>query len=282
MEHALEWCCRSPAHERCPLALRWRCPGRAAAVCLVVLLLMFRATPSLHGGTRLEWAPAGRGLHIDVEADAPPVIELRSDDVLPVRWERSGLRSVTVPVLAVRGDGDLLIVDDSRVAHALPRDRPLPGATLDPALYGAHSGWHGQPSARQRQRIAWLGVLFALGLMLTLLARRHGPWLACGYAVTWAGAILILMARQPVLVRREAADGVDGYYARTAQTVRVEVGSRSRWVPIFESIDHLRTLSPRIEVRGTRAEVVLDLPAGAKVLFRSEDQAPSWLDEPGR
>jgi hypothetical protein len=227
-------------------------------------------TPSATAATRLSVQEPGVGLHIRVDVDAPAVIELKSDDILPIRWERQGVQDTILPAIATRRQSDLTIVDDSSNAYALAHKGVLPQVLFDPSRYARDTSWHGQPSAGQRKRHVLLGILFSLGLLLVLLVRRYTLAVACVYCLAWAGGLLIALSNRPALVRESVHPElpVDRLYAREAQTVRFPIGSDAApCVPIVESPDHLRTISARVEVRGEEAELVVDLPKGAKLFL---------------
>lgn len=220
--------------------------------------------------TRIEIDPDARALRIAVDEDAPSSVQLRGPDLLPIHWERQDRLTALLPAVVMSGTPDLVIVDDSNRSYALVSDNVLPRASVNTQRYALVSQWHGQPSPAQRLRIVWLGLLFSLGLLLMLLIRRQGPWLAAGYATLWAGAIVIVLGRQPDLHQREVEESSDAYYSRSPHTLRIDILPGSRWVPTFESVDHLRVLAPRIEVRGSTAQIVFDLPAGGKILLKSD------------
>ena len=226
--------------------------------------------------TRLLLDPVAGEIAIDVDDDAPAVIELHGDDLLPIRWDRKGLRKASLPAIAIRDREDLSIVDDSRVAYALARSQPLPRVRFDASRYASDQNWHGQPNLQRRTRLALLAVLFSLGLLLTLLVRRHALVLACIFCVAWSGGLLLAASRSPLLVMEYVHPELPlmRVYARERQTLRVPIHrSSGTWVPIVESIAHLRSLSMIVEVRGEDAELVADLPKSAKLFLTSRGYA---------
>lgn len=228
------------------------------------------------GGTRLDLDERTGALHIQVDADAPSVIELQSEDLLPIRWERGRLREAFLPAIALRAVTDLAIVDDQSLAYALPIRSPLPQIMIDPGRYAPLAAWHGQPILRERRQIVLLGVLFSLGLLMTLLVRRRAMAWGTLYCAGWIIGLWVVASDRPGLIGKDLPGErfQRVYVAREAQTLRLGDADRA-WIPIVESGAHLQTLNPRLVVRGNAAELLLDLPQGGKVILTQRDDSES-------
>lgn len=248
----------------------------------VIALATWNAIPA-SAATALSVDEPNRGIQIRVEADAPDVLELRSDGLLPIRWNRQGVRETTLPAIAVGERGELSIVDNSGVVHSLRPATTLPRILIDPARYARDAAWRGQPSLQQRVRYLGLGVLFSLGLLLVLLIRRNALLAATLYCLAWACGLAVALANRPSLIWSGVHPEVPimRLYAREGQPVRVPINVRSGLcIPIVESVDHLRALSIRVEVRGDEAELVADLPSGSKLYLTSVTYADRLLENP--
>lgn len=244
---------------------------------MLCLLAASLTTERTSAAIRMEVDPVARGIVIEVADTDPPVIELTSDDLLPIRWERQGQRRAVLPVVLTRASRELVIVDDARVSHAMSVNGPLPRVVITPDLYASLARWHGQPDAQQRNRIMGVALLFALGLLLTLLSRRQPTWLAAAYCVVWASALCVWTARSPALVAAPLHPEVpvDLYFARSAQTLRISCDDTLKWIPMVESDSHLRALDARIEVQGDGERVwfVYHLPPNGKLCLTSVHHA---------
>lgn len=252
---------------------------------IVFLLAAALACARASGATRLEIDAEQRGLFIRVDEDAPGIIELKSEDLLPIRWERQGLRDALLPAIATQSANELTIVDDSRKSYALVSNGALPKVRVDPQRYAADVGWHGQPTPAERTRIVLLGVVFSLGLLLVLLLRRRAVLAACLYCAAWIGGLAWMQYRAPSLVVAGVHPEVPmkRVFARDRETLRFPITARSNmWLPIVESTSHLQSLSMRIEVKGDAAELVVDLPRDGKLYLGAMRYVEGFDDAPSR
>lgn len=245
--------------KRSPIAFR------SIAFCIVLLAPLLLVPAFAPAATKLRFDEPTGMLRIQVDPDAPPVIELRSDDLLPIRWERGSVTDALLPALAVRPVTDLAIVDDQSVAYALPIRVQLSQIAFDPQRYMQVANWHGQPDAAQRRRIVLLAVLFSLGLLLTLLVRRRAQAWGLVYCSAWALGIFIEARNEPSLVWKDLPTEPPARvcFARSPQTLRLTAGED---VPIVESTQHLQAIRLRVEVHGTEARLLADLPEWGKLI----------------
>ena len=233
----------------------------------LLLLVLWVQTP-VRAAIRLELPPESRLIQVKVDSDAPETISFESQDVIPIDWIRAGQRSAALPVVRIDDSTDLIIVDREHTAYALVAESDLPCVCVEPAAYTAISAWRGQPAPNERVRIVWLGVLFSLGVLLALLLWRYALQTAIAYCCVWIIALLVWQAHRPVLATREDAI-ITWYVARAPQVLRVPIEKGGRWIPVVETREHLRALSPRIEVVGSRAWIVLSLATDARIGFRA-------------
>lgn len=243
------------------IALRASKQGAGRVIAIALLwLVAFHVAPA-SAATRLEIDSAARGIRIEVDDDAPPIIELKSDDLLPIRWERNGLRKAVLPAVLVRDSKDLVIVDDAAVSHALTYDGYLERVRIMPDFRAVVGDWHGQPTARERRFILWTAILFSLGLLLVMLIRKRTIAIVTVYCAAWMIAVAIHQSNRPQIVTRDELESplFVPNFARSDQALRVRIAERVRWIPVVESFDHLNSLNARVDVVGEQPSIVIDL-----------------------
>jgi hypothetical protein len=223
------------------------------------------------------------GLEVRVDDDAPPVLDFQSDDILPIRWERQGLREARLPAIAISASREVTILDPSGIRLPLTLRDPLPRILVDPARYARETGE--PPGSGQGVRGIGFGLLFSLGLMLVLLVPRYPLPAGVMYCLAWAGGLAIVLANRPALLRSvpDPALPVIRLEARQGAPLRVPIDPLAGpCIPIVESPAHLRALSIRVEVCGERAELVADLPPGARLYLTSMADAARRSHDPTR
>lgn len=223
-------------------------------------LILLAVAATVRGANVAELSAVGRSVRIDVSDDAPAVVEIAGDAIVPIRWTRGGRTRATLPIVLLPGARvpsiDLVVAGEARsVALEGSADR----ITIDPALYAA--AWRRADSGR------WTALAATAALTLLLASRvrpeRRGAIVVGVVATAWTAGLLAVAAARPDLERSSAGD-VTWLRARRAAVARVAIAEGE--VPVVESSPHLRSLAPRIDVNPDgHAMLELTLTKGARV-----------------
>ncbi|MGF1635207.1 MAG: hypothetical protein ACFCVE_15250 [Phycisphaerae bacterium] len=253
------------------------------------------------------WAQAYVPVRVSVAADAPAVVQVTGEGVLPIRWERGEATTATLPLLTwpwapetpqLSLPGSYLLTGPNApppawFAPLVPTRLagPEPDAPA-PAAYEPVLGYTpGVSSAARRLAVllACLAVIVVLAVLL--LPGLRGTAAASGVALLAAGGLALFLGPSPgpglaegrVVVSTQAviqADDWQWHIAREAARVRVPFHDATYLLPY--SRRHVEQLSPRLVCAADGRPVAIEfaLPAAgrAAVLRRSNPPAAREAD----
>lgn len=226
------------------------------------LLLLTLALLGLAGAApRVELSGVGDALAVDVADDAPAVVEVVGDGIVPIRWDRAGRSRGTLPLFVLPGAASTLALDVAGERAEVDPRAAAGRVRIDANLYAREIAAPG-PDLR---RTLGAAATATLALLLAARLRRRAP--AALVALAAAGAVgVAIAARRPDVAHVETA-GHTWLVARRAATARVPAPAAI----VVESAAHLRSLAPRIRLDAAGpATLELALPRGARVAIVDE------------